>query len=96
MTALLFNDGKWSILTSAWSAAAKKPTANTELCYTWSAGQMGFTNSATGTERITLGIPFNVFAAYAADCEKKSEIIDLSDTNMPKVLATYAHLTKGR
>jgi hypothetical protein len=94
MTALLFNDGKWSILTSAWSAAAKKPTYDTEICYAWSVGQMGFTQSATGTERITIGVPFNVFAAYAADCAKKSEIIDLSDQNMPKVLAAYAHLNK--
>jgi hypothetical protein len=94
MPALLFNDGKWNILTSAWSAAAKRPNADTELCYTWSTGQIGFTQSATGTERITLGIPFNVFAAYAADCEKKSEIIDLSDANMPKVLAAYAHLSR--
>ena len=88
MPALLFNDGKWDILTNAWSAASKGGNS-TEVCYGWAIGSSGFGDSATGVERITLKVPFNVFAAYAADCERKSEIIDLSDTNMPRVLASY-------
>ena len=79
MPMLKLQDGKNTFLINAWTAASANKGKETEICFMWALGKIGFFASSTGVDRLTYNIPFDSFMAYAADCEKKSRVIDLTD-----------------
>ena len=74
MKLLWVKDGEWDVLTSSWTAAAK-PDGKVELVYVWGPwGGISMFSSATGTDRMTLNLPFIRFLGLL---ENDREIIDL-------------------
>ncbi|MCD8493907.1 MAG: hypothetical protein LRY36_02430 [Alphaproteobacteria bacterium] len=83
---LRFEHIGWDVLTSAWSVAAKNNNQNTtELVYSWGLG------GNVSLARTTLDIPFNTFFNYIAACEEKNKIADLTEKNIPRIIAEYSH-----
>ncbi len=96
MTSLLIEDGGWNVMTTAWTAAAKPNRSQTEICYAWSSmSGMGFTENSTGVTRMTLNIPFNIFAAHVAACDKQGIPADLTNGKIPGIIAQYQRKGQG-
>jgi hypothetical protein len=60
MTVLVFNDRRWEVATSAWSAASKDGSS-VDVCYTWGADGVSWFDSATGNARCTLDLLMSEF-----------------------------------
>jgi hypothetical protein len=63
VTALLFNDGKWTVTTNSWTVAGKGiDQHNVTLCYGWTPmSGFGFAGNSTGLASIDMGISMSEF-----------------------------------
>ena len=77
MPVLLFVDRGWTVATAAWTAASKDPK-KTEICYTWGSDGISFFDSATGTSRIELDMPFAEFLRRVQMAPSNNGIVNLT------------------
>jgi hypothetical protein len=73
---LIFEDRGWTVVTSAYTLAAKGQDS-TELCYMWGDDSVSWFDSATGTARTTLETPIETLIQTIRDAAQRDGIADL-------------------